>query len=533
MLKKILAQVLLLAMISVVLSGCGSVRQSTDSINVIMGEEPSTIDPGLNETLDAGTYILHAFEGLTRVDGKGKTAAGMALKWDISADGLKYVFHLRDALWSDGQPVRAQDFEYAWKRALSPELASPYSFQLWYIKNGAQYTEGSAKPEDVGVKALDDKTLEVVLSNPTPYFIDLMHYPTYMPLRKDIIDKYGDQWTQNPQTYVTNGAYVMEKWVHESELVFTKNSNYWDKNSISIKDIHWKLTSDNSAGLSAFEAGEVDINDRIFPPEETQSLIKAGTAKVYPAVGNYYILFNVDSEPLKDARVRKALALAIDREYIVRNVTMAGELPADAVVPPHVPGLNPKKDFRSEGISALPKNGDTAQAKKLLADAGYPDGKGFPDIEACYNVAGANKAIIETIMEMWKKNLGITVKAPTTEWKVLLEKLQNKDFLIARMGMNGDYNDPMTFLDIWTSDSTQNNTNWKNPKYDEAIKTAKASNDQKVRMSAMHEAERIFMEDMPAMPVYYNVTVLLENPKVRGHIMDTLGFLYLHHAYIK
>ncbi|NJD02398.1 MAG: peptide ABC transporter substrate-binding protein [Ruminiclostridium sp.] len=534
MLKKVIVFLLVVFVMTSVLAGCGAPSSTRESITALMGEEPQTIDPGTNSSVDGGTYILHAFEGLTRVDKDNKTAPGIANKWEISTDGLTYTFHLRNAKWSDGQPVKAQDFEFAWKRALDPATASEYAYQLWYIKNGAEFSAGKAKAEDVGVKAKDDKTLEVLLAAPTPYFIDLMHFPTYMPLRKDIIDKYADQWTQKPETYIGNGPYMMSKWVHDSEIVFVKNPNYWDSaNVAAIKEIHWKLMSDDAAALSAFEAGEIDLVDALIPQAEVKNLIDAGTAKVYDLVGTYYIYTNVDKEPLNNPKVRQALSLAIDRQFIVDKVTKAGQKPAEGIVPYKVPGLDATKDFRTEGGSLISKTTQAEEAKKLLAEAGFPDGKGFPELEIYYNTQSGHKAIMEAVMEMWKNTLGITVKSPNMEWKVLQDKVNNKDFVLARMGWIGDYNDPMTFLDMWTSDSSQNNTNWKNAKFDEAIKKAKSTADQKIRMPAMHDAEKIFMEDMPAIPIYYYVSVYLENPKVQGHIIDTLGFLYLQYAYTK
>lgn len=531
MLKKAIALLVVIVLLTSALYGCGSTKGAKGVVTAVMGEEPQTIDPGKNSSTDGGTYILHAFEGLTRVDKDGNTVKGIAQDWKISEDGLTYTFTLRDAKWSDGQPVKAQDFEYAWKRALAPETASEYAYQLWYIKNGYEYSNGEAKAEDVAVKALDDKTLEVVLTAPTSYFIDLMHFPTYMPLRQDILEKYGDQWTQKPDTYIGNGPYKMKKWAHDSEIVFVKNENYWDAASLgNIKEIHWRLMSDDAAALSAYEAGELDLVDALIPQAETKNLIDKGIAKVHDMVGTYYIYFNVDKDPLKDVRVRKALALAIDRQFIVDKVTMAGQKPAEGIVPYVVPGADASKDFRTEGGLLVSKTAQVEEAKKLLAEAGYPDGKGFPELEIYYNTQSTHKAIMEAVMEMWKNNLGITVKSPNMEWKVIQDKVNNKDYVLSRMGWIGDYNDPMTFLDMWTSDSSQNNTNWKNAKFDELIKTAKSTDDQSVRMPAMHEAEKIFIEDMPACPIYFYVSVWLENPRVEGHIIDTMGFVYLQYA---
>lgn len=534
MMKRLLAVVLAAIMLTAVFAGCGAQKSSKDTLSVTVGSEPLTLDPGKNSSVDGGIYILHNFEGLTRQDKDGKTIPGIASKWEISDDGTKYTFHLRDAKWADGQPVRAQDFEYAWKRALSPELASEYAYQVWYLKNGMAYSMGEAKAEDVGVKALDDKTLEVTLEAPTSYFLDLCRFPTYMPVREDIVSKYGEEWTQKPETWIGNGAYKMTAWEHNSQITFTKSDTYWDAKNIGIiKTINWKLMDDEAAALNAFETGDLDLVDGLVPQAEIQNLLNEGKAKIYDEVGTYYIYFNVEKDPLKDKRVRQALSLAIDREYIVEKVTRAGQKPADAIVPYKTPGLDPKKDFRTEGGSLIPTKGDVAKAKQLMADAGYPDGKGFPELEIYYNTQSGHKAIMEAIMQMWKDNLGISVKSPNMEWKVLQEKVNNKDFVMSRMGWIGDYNDPMTFLDMWLSESTQNNTNFKNAEYDRLIKEAKSTADQKIRMTNMHEAEKIFLDEMPAVPIYYYVSVFLESPSLQGHRVDPLAFLYLHYAYLK
>lgn len=534
MLKRVLAVILVVLMAATVLSACGgaSTKSAKEEITVNVGGEPLTIDPSTNSSTDGGTYIMHAFEGLTKIDKNGKTVAGVAKNWDVSSDGTKYTFHLRDdAKWSDGQPVKAQDFEYSWKRALDPATASEYAYQLWYLKNGQAASEGSKKVDEVGVKATDDKTLEVTLEYPTTYFLDLVHFPTYMPLRKDIIDKYKDQWIQKPETYIGNGAYKMTAWNHKDSIVFEKNDQYYDKDSIKLKKITWKLMEDDTAALSSYEAGEVDVINGLIPQAETKNLIDAKKAKVYPMVGTYYVYFNIAKKPLDDARVRKALALAIDRKYIVENVTMAGQKPAVAPVPYQVPGAEAGKDFRSEGEALIQETANVTEAQKLLADAGYPGGKGFPEIEIYYNTQSGHKAIMEAIQQQWKTNLGITVKNPVMEWKVLQDKVNNKDFTMARMGWIGDYNDPMTFLDMWTSTSSQNNTNFANKDFDNYILEAKKSNDQKVRMEAMHKAEKIFMDEMPAMPIYYYVSVVLHGDNIKNMNVDMLGFTYLHYAY--
>lgn len=537
MFKRVLAIALAVCMFAAVLAGCGQTA-SGGTVNFLAGPEPQTIDPGLNNSADGGVYILHAFEGLTRIGKDGRIEPGMAEKWDVSEDGTKYTFHLRDAKWSDGKPVTAQDFEYAWKRVLAPKVASPYANQLYYLKNGEAYNMSEdpeykgtkAKAEDVGVKARDEKTLEVELNAPTAYFLDLTNFYTYMPLRKDIIEKYGDQWTQKAESFIGNGAFKMVEWKHNDELVFEKSESYWDKEKISLKQIHWKLMEDDAAALSAFDKGELDGVCDLMPVEETQNLIKAGKLKVYDKLGTYYLDLNVEKAPLDNPKVRKALALAIDRQFIVDSATKAGEKPAVGFIPFGVAGQDAKKDFRTEikDNSFLPVSANAAEAQKLLSEAGFPGGKDFPELEII--TVESQKTIMEAVQSQWNKNLGINVKISTMEGAAMYDRRAQKDYMMSADAWIGDYNDPMTFMDLWAEGSGNNDTGWANKQYDGLVDTAKGSMDAKVRMKAMHDAEKLLMDEMPVIPVYYYTTKILQNPKLKGMLSDPRGFLYLHYA---
>lgn len=542
MLRKIVLILLAVCMVASLFTGCGGVKSSKDTVTLIEGAEPETIDPGLNSTTDGATYILHMFEGLTKVSKEGKTEPGVAKKWEISSDSLTYTFHLRDdAKWSDGKAVTAQDFEYAWIRALDPKTASAYAYQLYYIKNAEAFNapaEGAAPvtAADVGVKATDEKTLVVTLQSATAYFIDLTNFPTYMPLRKDLLEKYADKWTQTPESYIGNGAYKMTAWKHNDVIETTKNENYWDTKHIVIKNINWKLVEEDTAALNAFEAGEIDasLNNHV-PVTEVKNLLDAGKLKVYPLLGTYYVEFSVSKPVVNEVKVRKALSLAIDRKLIVDTITKAGQLPAVGFVPYGTPGADSKKDFRTEegGGDYTKPTAQVDEAKKLLSEAGYPDGKGFPTLELIYNTSTSHQKIMESLQEQWKQNLGIDVKISNMEFKTLVPKRIAHDFTIARGGWIGDYNDPMTFLDLFTTKSGQNDPGYSNAAYDKAIADAKASIDPKVRMKAMHEAEKQLMEDAPVIPLYFYVTYQMESPAIKDMYVSPLGFVFMHYAYIK
>ncbi|ADQ40310.1 extracellular solute-binding protein family 5 [Caldicellulosiruptor acetigenus I77R1B] len=502
---------------------------SKQVLTYINGAEPRYLDPGLNNALDAANIIINVFEGLTRVNVKGQTVPGIAYKWTVSKDGLTYTFYLRDAKWSDGKPVTAYDFEYAWKRALDPKTGSEYAYQLYYIKNGQKFNEGKAKASDVGVKALNEKTLQVTLEAPTPYFLDLTNFPTYFPVRKDIIEKYGDKWATDPKTYIGNGPFKMTKWVHNSYIELVKNPNYWDAKSITLEKIVFKLSEDVNANLFAYEARQVDGAEGI-PTNEIDRLKKSGELKTAPLLGTYYYLINCKKKPFNDPRVRRALSLAIDRQYIVDNIGKLNQKPATGFVPYNIKGIN--KDFRIENGNFLPTKADLATAKKLLAEAGYPNGKGFPEIEIIYNTSEGHKKIAEAIQNMWQK-LGIKVKISNMEWKVLLQRRQNKDYMVARDGWVADYNDPMTFLDLFTSYSGNNNTNWSDKKYDSLIDLAKKTVDPKKRMQYLMEAEKMLMDQSVVIPIYFYTRGYLLRDYVKNYYMSPLGFNYFMYAKIE
>ncbi|WAM34531.1 peptide ABC transporter substrate-binding protein [Caldicellulosiruptor morganii] len=503
---------------------------SKQVLTYINGAEPRYLDPALNNAADGANIIINVFEGLTKVDVKSKkTVPGMAEKWTVSKDGLTYTFYLRkNAKWSDGKPVTAYDFEYAWKRALDPKTASEYAYQLFYIKNGRKFNEGKAKASDVGVKALNETTLQVKLESPTPYFIDLTNFPTYFPVRKDIVEKYGEKWQTDPKTYIGNGPFKMTKWVHNSYTELVKNPNYWDAKSITLEKIVFKLSEDERSNLLAYEARQVDGAEGI-PTDEIDRLKKNGELKTAPLLGTYYYLVNCKMKPFNDPRVRRALSLAIDRKYIVDKIGKLNQKPATGFVPYDIKGIS--KDFRIESGSFLPEKADLATAKKLLAEAGYPNGKGFPEVEIIYNTSEGHKKIAEAIQNMWQQ-LGLKVKISNMEWKVLLQRRQNKDFMVARDGWVGDYMDPMTFLDLFTSYSENNNTNWSDKKYDSLIDLAKKTVDPKQRMKYLMQAEKILMDQSVVIPIYFYTKGYLLRDYVKNYYISPLGFNYFMYAKI-
>ena len=479
-----------------------------------LGADPKTLDPQLNSAADGGYIINNTFEGLMR-EVNGKLEPKMAESYEVSEDGLTYTFKLRDAKWSDGKPVTAKDFEFSWKRALSPEVASEYSFQMFYIKGGQEYFNGEASVDDVAVKAIDDKTLEVVLNAPTPYFLDLTTFYTYMPTREDLVDNEGI-WAKDPAKAVSNGPFKLAECKTGDKVVLVKNENYWDQETVKLDKIEALMIVDESTMLTAYEAGELDIIDNMPTQEIPRLQAEDPTFQILPILGTYYYIFNVEKAPTDNLNVRRALALAIDREAIVNTVTKGGQIPATGYVPN---GLRTStgEDFRKVagdyGID--PTAANVEEAKKLLAEAGYPNGEGFPTIELVYNTSEGHKAIAEAIQEMWKQNLGINITLANQEWAVFQDTRHNGNFTIARAGWLGDYADPMTFLDLWTSYSGNNDSQWKNTDYDALIEKTKLAEGEE-RDKLLLEIEKMMMDEMIVMPIYYYTDPVM----IQEHVVD-------------
>lgn len=526
-LTKLSAALISALLVGSLLAGCGSSSSSTSGteqkVSYNLGADPQTIDPGLNNSIEGGTVIENAFEGLVDIDKNEKVVPGVASSWDISADKLTYTFHLRkNAKWSDGKTVKAQDFEFAWKRALAPETASDYAYQLYYLKNGEAYNNGKASKDDVGVKAVDDYTLKVNLEAPAPYFLSLTAFPTYMPLRQDIVSKDNKGWATKKENYVSNGPFYMTDWKLKATMTFKKNPNYWNKNTVKLNSITYYMLSQESSATAAFTSGQVDIND-LIPSVQKSALIKKGDAKAYPYYGTYFFDVNVgDKDPsngaditkvLKDQKVREALSLAIDRESIVKNVTKGGEKPATSFVPSSIK-LADGKAYKNKDY--YPAKGDAKKAKQLLAEAGYPDGKGFPTLQIMYNEGSNHQDIVQALQDMFKKNLNINVTLQSVERKVQLDNLTKQQYQICRASWIADYNDPMTFMDMYVTGGGNNNPGYSNPEYDALIKDAKSTTDASKRISDMHKAEDILMKDLPIIPIYEYTNVV----EVKSYVKD-------------
>lgn len=510
-------------------------KKIKDELTVNLGYELQSIDPAINDETYGFIYINHAFEGLLTKDINGKIVGGSSDKWEISEDKLKYTFHIReDAKWSDGKKLTADDFVYSYRRVVAPKTASPIAYLMYYIKNAKDINTGKKNIDTLGVTAIDENTLTIELENPTLYFEDILASGgCYVPVREDIINKYGDDWTWKPEAYIGNGAYKMTERKPDELIAFELNTNYWDYKNQVAKKINFVLIADEYISLNAVRTGDVDFSINAPPIGEIESLIKENLMAVSDIIGVYYLDLNNKDKTLSDKRVRKALSLAIDRNYIVSNIGYGKLIAAESFVPPVVKGL--EKSFREESSNFIIANNysnNIIEAKKLLSEAGYPNGENFPILEVKVS-SGFYTTVLEAIQEMWKNNLNIDVVVRTEESKITLPFRQSGKYQMARTSWTGDYNDPLTMLQIMTSESDINYSGFSNERYDYLINFATTSTNQKDRMEALKEAEAILFEEMPIIPFIYRTDFLVVNPKLKNYIDDPLGRYRFNYAYIE
>ncbi len=574
--KKALALFIALMMLVSVMAGC-SAKPATESatpseaaatpfeLSVCLASEPQTIDPALNSAVDGAIMIQHFFEGLNKWvdDGEGNAilALGQAASMDkvVNSDGtVTYTFKLRpDIKWSDGTAVTANDFVYSWQRLATPSTAADYAYMIDMVKGFNEVYNGTptgqfetktnadtgaeeqveiinyADPSTLAVSASDDSTFVVTLTYDCPYFNEICAFPATYPVRKDIVESAGDQWTFDTATYMGNGPYKMSEWVHNSYIKAVKSDTYYDVANLGPDTINFQLMDDDNAQLSAVKSGTLQFIMNV-PVDEVSTLLSSGDLNVVPYLGSYYACFNVEKAPFDDARVREAFSLVIDRNYIVENVTQTGELPATAYVPY---GINDaagpsSDDFRTVGgeyysVKAEDYEANCEKARQLLSDAGYPDGKGFPAVEYLYNTNDRHKAVAEALQQMWQTELGVTVSLNNQDWAVFLQNRKDGNYSIARNGWIGDYNDPCTFLDMWYTDGGNNDAQYSNKDYDAAIDAAKSTSDQSERMKAFHQAEDLLIgQDKVLAPIYFYTQLYMLDTTVDGMYYTPLGYFF-------
>ncbi len=506
-----------------------------------LGADPKSIEPAVNSALDGGHIINNTFEGLVRLN-DGRIEPAMAESWDVSEDGTEYTFHLRESKWSDGVPVKASDFEYAWKRAMDPYFASEYAHHTFYIKGAQDYYEGKGKMEDVGIEVINDKTIKVKLIGSVPYFLDITSRHNFMPVRKDIAEAAPDTWAKDPKMAVSNGPFMLSEYNIGDNIVLKKNPYYWNAKNVNVDKIVVTMIVEATTALTAYNNNEVDIITTIPTQEIPRLMFEDPTFYIEPKMGTYYFIFNVQKTPFDDVKVRKALSLSINRRSIVDNITKGGQIPATGFVPDSLVDSTGRNFRKTNGDFEIDVNkAKVAEAKKYLEKAGYPEGKGFPEVTLLYNTNESHKAVAEAVQAMWKKNLGINIKLMNQEWAVFQDTRHVGNFEIARGGWIGDYLDPMAMLELWTSYSGNNDAQWRwtqkkdfveNKRYDELYNKALSSVGAE-RDEALYEMEKILMDNMIVAPIYYYTGPVMAKDRVAGWDVTLLGHFYFGRVDIK
>lgn len=538
--KKKLISLVLVAAMAFGMVACGnSNSDSADKgsavkeLKVQVGPNPETLDPALNSAVDGGNVILHAFEGLLTTDEEGHYQAGQAETWEVSDDGLTWTFHLRDGLkWSDGSDFTANDFVYSWKRVCDPDVAAPYAETVLGMVKG--YDEAMAgDPDALAVSAPDDKTLVVELSSPCSYFEGLAAFATLAPVKESTVEENGDAWATAPESYISNGAFKMTEWVPDSYITFEKNENYWNADAVKLDKLTFLLIEDPNAAYSAYQSGEA-LMIKDVPTEEIPSLEGNDDFYIDPIIGTYYLSLNLNLKQFQDQRVREALSLAIDRKYVAETIMQGTYTPASNLLgegwmdtdgSQFMDNANGGKPY----IDVENYDANLEKAKQLMADAGYPNGEGFPTITYSTNDAGYHIPLAEYLQKAWAE-LGITVEVDKVEWSSFTPQRRSGDFEIARNGWVGDYSDPSNMLDLFCTTNGNNDGKYSNADYDAAMELSRTTLDATERSQALHEAEDIIMEDAGCIPVaYYNDFYLMSN-KITGAWHSSTGFWYFMYA---
>jgi oligopeptide transport system substrate-binding protein len=510
-------------------SGSKPVTEQVWRIN--NGAEPQELDPHAVTGIPEHKIIMGLFEGLVTEDPKDlHPVPGLAESWEISDDGLVYTFHLRKGVqWSNGDPITADDVVQTYKRELSPALASEYSYLLWFMVGAEDYNKGKLTDfSKVGVKAIDDRTVQITLHHRTAFLLKVMasHY-SWDPLPVKVIAKFGpldqrgSKWTR-PGNLVSSGPFVLKEWTPNQKVVLERNPRYWDAKTVRLDQIIFFPVEEPATEERMFRTGQVDMTYEL-PQSKVDTYRKENPAalRTDPYLGVYFYRFNVARAPFTDKRVRKALSLAIDRESIVKNVLRGGQQPEYAISYPNVAGYTPRARL----------TGTVDDAKRLLAEAGYPGGKNFPTVELLYNTSDNHRQVAEAIQAMWRENLGIDVKLVNQEWKVYLDTQHTTNYQILRGGWIADYVDPHVFLEIWTTGNGNNDTNFSNAEYDRLFNEAIAAKDDKERYEIYQKMDAILVDELPVMPIFYYTRVHAVSPRVKGYyptLLDNHPYKYVY-----
>lgn len=519
--KLLPSRLLLGALVALGLAGCGKrgtlveAGNRTQTIHIGNLAEPVDLDPHVVNVQQDFNIVDSIFEGLVEYDPKTcEPIPSGAEKWETSADNLTWTFHLRkNAKWTNGDPVTANDYVYAYRRILSPALGAEYAQMVSILKNGEAFLSGKIKdPTQIGVRAADDYTLVLTLERPAPHLLTMACHCAWYPLHRGTIEKFGKMdargtaWTR-PENIVTNGCFSLKEWKPHQYIRLVKSETYWDHDAVRLKEVYWYPIESEDAEERTFRAGQLHVTSTM--PITKIATYKAEHSPFYHPhlfAGTYVYRLNVNVPPLNDPRVRRALAMSVDREAIVRDVSRGGQIAAGHFCPPDLAGFTARANVSY----------DVAAAKKLLAEAGFPEGKGFPRLEILFNTLEGNRLIAEAVQAMWKRNLGIDVGLYNQEGKVWADSMRTLHYQIARFAWIGDFLDPSTFLGIMHSEDGNNQTGWKNAEYDKLVEAAANTADQAKRREYFQQCEEILAAECPMIPIYFYNRNNLRRPEVKG-----------------
>jgi len=490
------------------------------------GQEPTSFDPPIGFDSASWNSLNNLMEGLTRLGKDHQPEAATAEKWDVSEDGKTYTFHIRkDAKWSNGDDVTANDFVFAWKRLLDPATGSAAAFLGYFIEGGEEFNSEKGSAEDVKVKAVDDKTFEVTLTSPQAYFLSVIANPAFFPINEKVA-KENPKWFAEEDSFVGNGPFNLASWEHDTKFVMKKNDQYWDAKNVKLDRIEWAIVDDTDTEYQMYQAGDLDVSD--VPAELSEKLFKEGKVQVEDQAGDYFYRFNVTKEPFQNVNIRKAFALAVDQQKIVDFVTKNKEKAAYGFVSPGFKDPS-GKDFREVNGDFNKTNVEEAKAllEKGMKEEGYTE---LPEVTLTYSTSDVHKKIAEALQQMFKENLGVEVKLANMEWNVFAEEQKALKHQLSRSSFLADYADPINFLENFQTGHSMNRTGWGNPKYDDLIQKAKNESDETKRFELMYEAEKILFEEAPFFTVHFYNQVYLQNEAVTDVVRHPVGYLELKWA---
>ena len=531
--------VFLILLSTIIAIGCGKKTETNVEygyankiLYIANQDEPQAIDPHLFTGIPDRNIALALFEGLVTLDSKTlKPLPAASESWTISDDLTTYTFQLRkNARWSNGDMVTAEDFVYGWRRALTPTLPNLYAYLMYYVVNAEAYHRGEITDfSQVGIKALSPSQLQVTLNHPTNFFLQMIDHHSFYPVHRTTIEQHGgiddalSKWTR-PENFVGNGPFTLKSWQVNKEIAVQKNPHYWDADNVFLNEVHFLPITDQQVEVRAFRTGQVHLTNTpqmaiekiaFFREKQPEAL------RITATYSTYFYYFNTTIEPLNDARVRRAIAMAIDRDLIVEKVTKGGEVPAYSIIPVDPNGYKPNTYFKF----------DIEEAKKLLAEAGYVNGKGFPTFEILYNTNDNHRKVAVAIQQMLKQNLNIDVQLINKEWKVYLDEMAHLRHDIARGGWIADYIDPTNFFTLLLSSAGNNRTGWKNADYDALLKAMEREPDDQKRYAIFEQANKMLSEAMPLMPIYYYSDINVVDPNIEGWYDNAMH--YHPYQYVK